>query len=39
MSLPKIVEVVTKKEIPASQRYLIFEVSQPVTQRPLEIDR
>lgn len=27
MSLPKIVELVTKKEIPALQRYLIFEVS------------
>lgn len=27
MTLPKIVELVTKKEIPASQRYLIFEVS------------
>lgn len=26
MTLPKIVELVTKKEIPALQRYLIFEV-------------
>lgn len=26
MTLPKIVELVTKKEIPAVQRYLIFEV-------------
>lgn len=26
MTLPKIVELVTKKDIPALQRYLIFEV-------------
>lgn len=29
MTLPKIVELVTKKEIPANRKYLIFEVSEP----------
>lgn len=31
MTLPKIVELVTKKEIPALQRYLIFEVCMDVS--------
>lgn len=30
MTLPKIVELVTKKEIPELQRYLIFEVRTSV---------
>ena len=39
MTLPKIVELVTKKEIPALQRYLIFEVRQKRQQRLLIFHR